>query len=69
MKQPTIGVIQAIDLINGSFDLAERRLAERMHPARLAPLNLSAQNGRAASDAVIYGIRNSNPLNPQAASA
>jgi hypothetical protein len=69
MNQPAIGILQALDLITGSFALAEHRLAEKMRPARLSPLNLSSQNGRAASDAVIYGIRRAKEAPAQSACA
>jgi hypothetical protein len=52
------GIAAAIEEIarRNQFDRAESRLAEKMRPARLAPLNLSHRNGMAASDAVINEI-------------
>lgn len=54
------GIAAAIAEINRRHELyeqAEIRLAAKMKPALLNPLNHSHENGRAASDAVMEAIR------------
>lgn len=73
MKQPASGIQDALDQIldqiNGSFAQAERRLAEKMAPARLAPVHFTNVNGRVASGAIIAEIRREQSLHTQTACA
>lgn len=67
MTQPPIGLSETLAQLTASYVLAERRLAEKMTPARLARLNFTQRNCLAASNAVIYGIRRETETHTQAA--
>jgi hypothetical protein len=53
----TLAALMEINRRNQAYDRAERRLAEKLKPGLLTPLNLTHRNGQDASDAVIKEIR------------
>jgi hypothetical protein len=64
MKRPTTPKETSVIIYTGLADAlaeihrqAEARLCEVMQPARFRPLNYTHRNGRAASNAIIEGIR------------